>query len=335
MVKNRLARAVLSLTVICALGVVVAGCGGGGEAGQPQPVPGETGTINGHVVDATDVSKGLENAQVSVASTQQRGRVVMSGTDGEFTLTGVPAGIVRVDVKAPSTAFRSATVDIDVPQNGSVEVWITLLPISVALPASVAISPVSSSVQVNVPKQFTATVLDSRGNPLSVSPTWTVSAQIGTIDVTGMFVGAAEGDGIITATAGNATGTASVTVTPATAPEISGLTAAPTTLGTSGGDVLFTAHVEAGGRIKSVVLRVQAAGGSPVDVPLTPVEGSSEFEASYQYTYTFGPNSSPGFTEDQVYTVKIVATDMRGLSSQSDPVTVVVLGAETPPPTPS
>ncbi len=335
MAKNRLARAVLSLIIICALGVVVAGCGGGEEGGEAQPVPEGTSTINGYVVDATDTSKGIENAQVSFASTQQRGRAVMSGADGEFTLTGVPAGIVRINVKAPSTAFRSAAVDIDVPQNGSVDVWITLLPISVTLPASVAISPASSSVQVNVPKQFTATVLDSRDNPLNVSPTWAVSAQIGTIDATGMFVGAVEGNGIITATAGNATGTASVTVTPATAPQISGLTAAPTTLGTSGGDVLFTAHVEAGGRIKSVILRVQMAGGSPVDVPLTPDEGSTEFDASYQYTYTFGPNSSPGFTEDQVYTAKIVATDMRDLSSESDPVTVVVLGADTPPPTPS
>jgi hypothetical protein len=333
MARTGLARAVLSLLVAGVIGMVLAGCGGGEGEGAAPP-PGGTSTITGRVVDAANTSVGLADAQVSVVSVQSRGRAT-TDDEGNFTLTGVPSGVVRLRVTPPS-GYRAGAVDVDVPADETLALVITLVPAAAAQPATLTVSPVSASVQVGVPKTFTATVRDEAGNVLALTPTWTVSAGLGAISASGVFTGAAEGSGTATATCGAATGTAVVTVTAATAPRITGLNATPTTLGPTGGAVLFTAQVEAGGRIQSVVLRIRRAGSATAtDVPLTPLAGATEFTASYEQSYTFGPNDSTGFTEDNVYTVTVVATDMRALSTESDPLSVVVLSADQPPPEPT
>ena len=337
MVTDRLSRGVLYLVVIGVLAIAFAGCGGGGEAVTP-PVPPGTSTVTGRVVDATDVAQGLANAQVSTNATSGRsGRLTtMSDSNGGFTLTGVPAGVVRIQARAATTSYRDAVVDVDVPSGESVAVVISLVPVAVSAPASVTVSPVSVSVQENVPRAFTATVRDAQDNVLSLTPTWTVSARLGSISSSGEFVGTTQGSGTVSATSGTATGTSLVAVTGATAPQISAVTAAPTTLGPRGGNVLFTAQVQSGGQIQSAALRVLAPGATtPVEVALTPLSGSTEYSASYEYTYALPANSSSGYLTDDTYSVTVVATDVRSLSGESIPLSVVVLAVEPPPGEPS
>ena len=91
----------------------------------------------------------------------------------------------------------------------------TDLPEIVPVPSSVTISPSSVSLaSVGQTVELAATVLDQRGNPLTGIPvTWTSGAPaIASVDTNGSVTALANGNAIITATAGAASGTAEVTV---------------------------------------------------------------------------------------------------------------------------
>jgi hypothetical protein len=64
--------------------------------------------------------------------------------------------------------------------------------------------------------QFQATGRDENGNPVPVSPSWTVTENVGEIDDTGLFTAASVGDGKVVARVGNITGTTGVAVEPGT-----------------------------------------------------------------------------------------------------------------------
>src|ERR1035438_1467858 len=69
---------------------------------------GDTATVTGTVLDVA--GKGIPSAAVSVKNEANNGaRQVMSGTDGKFSVTGLPAGTYAIEVTAPSFASSRRT----------------------------------------------------------------------------------------------------------------------------------------------------------------------------------------------------------------------------------
>lgn len=81
---------------------------------------------------------------------------------------------------------------------------------------SIVVTPNPVTVAANAQQQFTAVGYDASGNVVSISPTWSVTASGGTIDVSGLFTaGTVAGDfaNTIRATASGVFGRASVSIT--------------------------------------------------------------------------------------------------------------------------
>ena len=98
--------------------------------------------------------------------------------------------------------------------------------------ASITVSPSPATVGLNKSVTFQAVGLDTTRNFTSISPVWSVTGAIGTIDPNGNFRGAAEGTGTVTASASGLSGSASVTVT--AKGTISGLVADSSAVKTAG-----------------------------------------------------------------------------------------------------
>jgi hypothetical protein len=82
--------------------------------------------------------------------------------------------------------------------------------------ASIVVTPNPASVGIGATQQFTATGKDAAGNPVPITPTWSVVAGGGSIDSNGLFTaGTVAGTytNTVTASNGGVTGTATVTVT--------------------------------------------------------------------------------------------------------------------------
>jgi hypothetical protein len=79
---------------------------------------------------------------------------------------------------------------------------------------SIIINPNTSSVGVNQAQNFTALGRDGAGILIGISPTWSVTGNIGTVSTSGLFIaGNTAGVGTVAATANGITGSAIVTVT--------------------------------------------------------------------------------------------------------------------------
>jgi uncharacterized protein YjdB len=100
------------------------------------------------------------------------------------------------------------------------------------IPTTLTISPTNPSLVVGGNQNFTATVLDDTGVPISVVINWVSSnPAVGTIDpIFGYFAAVSAGTTTITATSGAATNTTTVTVTSAVpVPILTTITVSPTT----------------------------------------------------------------------------------------------------------
>ena len=84
--------------------------------------------------------------------------------------------------------------------------------------ASLVVAPTSATLTIGQHQTFTVTATDSGGNPVTVTPTWSVVAGGGTIDAsTGIFTAgnvAGTFNGTVQASAGGLSATASITVLP-------------------------------------------------------------------------------------------------------------------------
>jgi len=142
---------------------------------------------------------GREVAFVPVWSVETGGGAINAGT-GMFT-AGTSLGVYTATIRATSgSVFGSANVTV------------------VAGPiAALSVSPNPQTMPINGAQQFTATAVDAGGNPVPVTPTWSVVAGGGTINAgTGLFTaGSAAGtfSNTVRATSGNVSGAATVTVT--------------------------------------------------------------------------------------------------------------------------
>jgi len=79
---------------------------------------------------------------------------------------------------------------------------------------SIEVSPSSATVGINKAYAFTAVGRNSAGFLVSIIPTWSTDAAIGSITSTGLFTASSvSSEGKVTATSGAISGTASVTIT--------------------------------------------------------------------------------------------------------------------------
>lgn len=81
-------------------------------------------------------------------------------------------------------------------------------------PAKIDISPSEASVVSGENQQFDAVVLNAHDHPLQVSPVWSVTGGVGTIDASGLFTATRAGTAAVVAAAGETTAEATVVVTP-------------------------------------------------------------------------------------------------------------------------
>jgi hypothetical protein len=118
-----------------------------------QEPPQEPGRITGRVIDG-GTGEGLSGVVVTV---QPSGRSTLSGVDGRFVLSGVPAG--TVSVKAQNLGFAEKTVtEVVVPADGVVEVNIALSTAAIEIAAlTVTAATERGSVTRALDQQRTAT----------------------------------------------------------------------------------------------------------------------------------------------------------------------------------
>jgi len=132
-----------------------------------------------------------------------------------YTWTSSAPTIASVDNTGVATGLANGTATITAAASGITSNTATLTVTQRV--ATVTISPMSTSVAVGGTKQFTATAVDSSGNPITTAPiAWFCSfAPIATIDNTGLVTGVSPGTVTIVASVGNVSSQpAALTVTP-------------------------------------------------------------------------------------------------------------------------
>lgn len=198
--------------------VLLAGCGGGGQAKTPNT------SINGHVV-AADNGNPLGGATVQLVAVQRaRGELASTVTtaDGRFSLDYYSAadGEVRLLV-TPLAASGFAPFEMTMTMASGAELSeIYLRPVPNALAdriGSITLTPPNATLLTGQTQQFTAVVKDVEGNPLALTPTWIISSDfrpaIGTLGNTGLFTARRAGSGYVYAHCGGERDEAAVTVT--------------------------------------------------------------------------------------------------------------------------
>lgn len=128
------------------------------------------------------------------------------------------------------------------------------LTVTPGVPATVAISPQTAELVSGQNHQFSASVSNAHGYALDITPEWSVTGNVGTVDLAGLFTATKAGSGTIMAKAGNASAEASVTVTPG---PLAGIHVAPDRLAARAGE--------------SVQLEAEGRDASDNSVPIEPV----------------------------------------------------------------
>jgi hypothetical protein len=106
--------------------------------------------------------------------------------------------------------------------DGNLATWPANPPESMSLKrlSTITVTPNPATVASGSTQQFTAAVRDANNNAVSITPAWSVTASIGTINRNGLFVAGAAGTGTVVAALGDVSGNASVTVIPGPASSI-------------------------------------------------------------------------------------------------------------------
>ena len=123
----------------------------------------------------------------------------IAGVDSQGTVRGVAPGQARI---VATYGFVGGASLIQVQDTSG------------AAPASVTVTPSADTLAVGETLQLAATVLDSSGNVLSTSVSWSSSnSAVATVDGTGLVTTSSTGTAEISATADGASGTSTLTVT--------------------------------------------------------------------------------------------------------------------------
>ncbi|HEX8695032.1 MAG TPA: Ig-like domain-containing protein [Longimicrobium sp.] len=182
-----------------------------------------SGTSCGSTVATFTTSSGLGGQVVQVSPAEELYKV-----NWHTNLSNLdPAKTYRISVYVGT--FLLGYADVDVVSSGKelknvdTQQYIPLvddktLPIKfrieTGIVGQVVVSPASATINVGQTQQFTATLIDLHGNPVTgPTVTWSSSnTAVATIDQTGLATGVSPGTVTITATSGGASGTATLTV---------------------------------------------------------------------------------------------------------------------------
>lgn len=115
-------------------------------------------------------------------------------SDGTFTATATGTGKIVV-----RTESLSASADVTVEPGPTVAIRVT---------------PESTEIRAGSKLKFDAEGRDAHGNRTEVEPSWSVTADIGTIDENGLFTAASAGSGKVLAVLPGVVGSANVTAVP-------------------------------------------------------------------------------------------------------------------------
>ena len=190
--------------------------------------------------------------------------------------------------------------------------------------ATITVTPNPVTLAINGTQQFTAAGADIGGNPVALSPTWSLSVGGGAINGSGLFTaGTVPGafTNTVVATSGAITGTATVNVTTGPVATIT-VTPNPVTLAISGTQQFTAVGRDAGGNVVVIApsWSVVAAGGA--------VSGAGLFTAGV-VPGTFANTiqaTSGGITGSA--TVVVTTGALASITVAPDPVTLAITGTQ-------
>ena len=184
----------------------VLSCGGGGTTSTVGPV--------------TKIAISPATAAIANSQTQAFFPVPVDANGSSvsgltYTWTSSATSVASIDANGVATGMSNGTTQITASASGVISNSATLT-VTTKI-ASIAISPMSTTVAVGATRPFTATALDAQGNAISgVNISWFCSfSGTATIDNNGVATGVAPGTVTIVANAGSVTSQpATLTVTP-------------------------------------------------------------------------------------------------------------------------
>ncbi len=338
-VYGRLAIVVLVLAI-----VIVAGCGGdAAPPGPPPPAPVDTGTITGRVIKADNTTEALGGSLVSLST----GQSTVADAQGDFTIQDVAVGTGAVELTVDTVsdpAYGTQTVSgVGISKGQTTAITVAVLPLALALPYNINVTPSQATVDINGEIQFAAPVNSASGR-LSVQPTWYLTNDIGVIDVNGRFTALKQGTGTVVATSGNISAEGNILVTPARAPEITSVLVSPLALNASGGYVTVTAAVNDGNGLEVVRAEMVDPNNNEQTYSLQLVSGTTK-DGTYRsqdnqttHDILIDPNlirqSQEDATQPLTYSIRVYARDKSGQTAVSEFFDVVVAGIDAPGPPP-
>jgi hypothetical protein len=334
----------------------LSGCGGGDDNGGviPPPVV-QTATVRGTVVPADNVAGSLGGATVSALGVGAAGvgpaqNTVLARTTadvrGNFVLGNIPVGDVTIvaDTLNEANYGSQSIAGVHLDRNDDLALTITVLPVGMASPTVVYLSPNEATIDLHGRVKFNGSVASSTGM-LSVTPSFFLTGAVGVVDKSGQFIGTQAGTGKVWAVCGTVQATADIEVTAPRVPQITSFFVSPEELTATGGKVSITLAANDGDGIAQARVEIYKPDGSIENVLL-------ELDVRTNETYwlpevldglgdtgrwliipanTNTPDAL-GHQEAQRYSLRVIVTDNSGASSQTDFVDVVVTGIDTPPP---
>ncbi len=205
-------RCTLLLALVLASLMVLSGCGGGGLSfdGGHVPIGGGAASsrVTGQVFLAENNSAPLPNATVTVTNVSVQGtsrsQSTTSAADGTFTFDKIPdtssVNQYLVSVLPPAGSDRIAQqLSFAVNSGVSLTVLVAMprLSFNQLLPAAVSLSPAGLNVHTGDTIRLSASVLDSSGAVLPVTPSLVFFGNFGILLPNGLFESTGAGTGSV------------------------------------------------------------------------------------------------------------------------------------------
>lgn len=265
---------------------------------SPNPVAGNSSSLS---VAATD-DGGEPSLTYTWASKQGPAPVGFSpsGSNAAKTSTATfsAAGAYTLEVTVRDLAGLTATSAASVSVS--------------ATPTAVRVTPQSTSVAVGKSQQFTASVLDQFGAPISTQPSCSWTASGGGISGTGLYTaGSATGSFSVSASCGGLVGTAAVTVSAGSPPVVTQPAAASPNPASGTGTSLTVSATDDGGEPGLAYSWTSTGPGQVTFVPNgsnAAKAASASFAAAGSYSLQVSVKDGGGLTATSSVGVTVSAT---------------------------